>query len=333
MKNLQLRKATIADDGFAYQTRKAAFCEYVEKISVWNEEEQRQLHQQRFTEHDVRVTQLSGIDVGIIAMSRQADCITLYQMFILPEYQDRGIGEKVKMLIIEEASKVKLPIRFQVLNVNNRAFAFYQRLGFKGTGENNSHILMERLSLSIYFRCIFQAPPNQRGDRMMRKIFLLMAAILLLGTVVSSSCTKDEPVHFGIYLADTGELVLSDHDIKAYRQTSSTIDTIGLTKRGIERWNTFQKYTGIPKLDKTLFGRDYVVKLEGEEMYRGKFYSGVSSASYAGVTILDSLFKLDNTHDTINIQFGYAAIFDPTIQDPRDNPAIISFFEKRGLLK
>ena len=140
-------------------------------------------------------------------------------------------------------------------------------------------------------------------------------------------------MHFGIYLADTGELVLSDHDIKAYRQTSSTIDTIGLTKRGIERWNTFQKYTGIPKLDKTLFGRDYVVKLEGEEMYRGKFYSGVSSASYAGVTILDSLFKLDNTHDTINIQFGYAAIFDPTIQDPRDNPAIISFFEKRGLLK
>jgi hypothetical protein len=167
----------------------------------------------------------------------------------------------------------------------------------------------------------------------MRKIFLLMAAILLLSIVVLSSCTKDKTAGFGIYLVDSGELVLSDHDIKAYRQTSSTIDTIELTKRGIERWNTFQTYTGIPKLDKTLFGRDFVVKLEGEEMYRGKFYSGVSSASYAGVIILDSLFKLDNTHDTISIQLGYAAIFDPTILDPRDNPAIISFFEKRGLLK
>ena len=50
------------------------------------------------------------------------------------------------MLLMEEAAKAKLPIRLQVLKVNNRAFKFYERLGFKRTGESETHILMERLS-------------------------------------------------------------------------------------------------------------------------------------------------------------------------------------------
>ena len=144
MKNLRLRKATANDDEFAYQTKKAAFREYVEKTSVWNEDEQRQLHQRRFALHDFRVIQLSDVDVGIIAMNRQPDCIRLHQMFILTEYQDIGIGAAAMMLIIKDAVASKLPIRLQVLKVNNRAFAFYQRLGFKRTGENNNHVLMER---------------------------------------------------------------------------------------------------------------------------------------------------------------------------------------------
>lgn len=146
MKNLQLRKATVDDSEFSYQTKKAALREYLEKTSVWNEDEQRQLHQRRFAAHDFRVIQLSGIDVGIIAMSRQSDCIKFHQMFILQEYQGKGIGDAVMRLIIKDATAFKLPIRLQVLKVNNRAFAFYQRMGFKPTGENDTHNLMEKLS-------------------------------------------------------------------------------------------------------------------------------------------------------------------------------------------
>ena len=146
MKNLQLRKATTDDSEFAYQARKAAFYEYLEKASGWNEADQRQLHQRRFAAHDFRVIQLSGIDVGIIAMSRQSDCIKFHQMFILPEYQGKGIGDAAMRLIIKDATAFRLPIRLQVLKVNNRAFAFYQRMGFEPTGENDTHNLMEKLS-------------------------------------------------------------------------------------------------------------------------------------------------------------------------------------------
>jgi GNAT superfamily N-acetyltransferase len=144
MKNLKLRKATADDSEFAYRTKKAAFREYLEKASGWNEEEQRKLHQRRFAEHDFRIIQLSGVDVGILAMSRQPDCINLHQMFILPEYQGRGIGEAYMKILIKGAAVPQVPIRLQVLKVNPRAFAFYQRMGFKRTGENDDHFLMER---------------------------------------------------------------------------------------------------------------------------------------------------------------------------------------------
>jgi ribosomal protein S18 acetylase RimI-like enzyme len=47
--------------------------------------------------------------------------------------------------IIQEADNIGLPIRLQVLKVNTRAMAFYQRLGFKTTGESDTHFLMEKL--------------------------------------------------------------------------------------------------------------------------------------------------------------------------------------------
>ena len=146
MQNLQLRPATISDSEFAYQTKKAAFREYAEKVWGWDEDEQRKLHQRRFAVHDFRVIQIAGTDIGIMAMERQQNCISLHQLFILPEYQRKGIGEAVMKLIINEAAEAKMAIRLQVLKVNNRAFKFYERLGFKRTGESDTHILMKRLS-------------------------------------------------------------------------------------------------------------------------------------------------------------------------------------------
>ena len=145
MNNLKLRKATTEDSEFAYQTRKSAFREYVDKVGGWDENEQRQLHTRRFATLDFYVMQVSSKNVGILAMARQTDCITVYQMFIPPEYQSKGIGAECIDLIIKEAAVSKLPIRLQVLKVNDRAAAFYQRLGFVKTGENYAHILMERI--------------------------------------------------------------------------------------------------------------------------------------------------------------------------------------------
>jgi GNAT superfamily N-acetyltransferase len=141
MDGLTLRKATPNDSEFAYCAKRAAFREYVEG---WDEAEQRQLHQQRFGAQDFRVVHLAGTDVGIIAVVVTPDCLTVNQLFLLPEHQGKGMGHRCMLLILEEARQLGLPVRLRVLKVNPRVLAFYQRLGFVRTGETATHYLMEK---------------------------------------------------------------------------------------------------------------------------------------------------------------------------------------------
>lgn len=143
--NVNLRKATTDDSEFAYETKKAAFRLYVEMVWGWDEAEQRQMHERRFADQVFQVVQVSGTDIGIMAIVRQPDFIKVNQLFILPHYQGKGIGEICMMKIIGDSKKNNLPIRLRVLKVNQRAASFYHRLGFVDIGENDTHIMMERL--------------------------------------------------------------------------------------------------------------------------------------------------------------------------------------------
>ncbi len=144
MDNLKLRQATPEDNQFAYRVKKAAFKKYVEKVWGWKEDEQRRLHRRRFAAHNFRVIQISGVDVGIVTLVQQPDCLKVNQLFILPEYQNKGIGAACMNLIIQDASALKLPVRLQVLKVNKRAFAFFEKLGFKIVSKIDTHIMMEK---------------------------------------------------------------------------------------------------------------------------------------------------------------------------------------------
>ena len=118
----------------------------MEKVWGWDEDEQRQLHEQRFGAQDFRVINVAGTDVGIMAVVVAPDCVKLNQLSLLPEHQGKGIGRECMLLIMEEACRLGLPVRLRVLKVNPRALAFYQRVGFLRTGETETHVLMERAS-------------------------------------------------------------------------------------------------------------------------------------------------------------------------------------------
>jgi hypothetical protein len=132
--------------------------------------------------------------------------------------------------------------------------------------------------------------------------FLLIIIALTLFSVISPLSCGGKPGDFGIYLADTGENVLSGQDIKAYHSSDSSFE---LNETGIEKWNSFNPYMTAPQLSGTLFKREFIIKIEDREVCRGQFWSGVSSASYSGVVILDALFKLDSTHNKLRIMSGY----------------------------
>ena len=163
-----------------------------------------------------------------------------------------------------------------------------------------------------------------------KKTFLLLVTALILALSSLLACNSGEKIGFGIYLIDSEELVLFEHHVKVYHKDTHTIE---LNEEGKEKWNSYMTEGTVPKLADTLFSRDFVLKIEGEEIYRGKFYSSVSSASYSGVVIMDTLVRLSRVNNAIRIEFGYPWSPSGSEGDPRDSSEVFNFFERRGLLE
>ena len=145
MEELSFRKAYASDSEFVFTVKKAAFREYVEQVWGWDDDYQRELHNRRFDSQDVCIIQFRGTDIGFLATSSTPDTLKVNQLFILPEYQGRGIGSACMTRIVDDASLEQKPVTLQVLKVNPRGIAFYQRLGFAIVGESSTHLQMEKL--------------------------------------------------------------------------------------------------------------------------------------------------------------------------------------------
>ena len=145
MEGLKFRKAQATDSDFVFTVKRAAFREYVEQIWGWDDTYQRELHNRRFASQDIRIIQFHGTDVGFLSTSTKSNTFKVDQLYILPEYQGRGIGAACMRHIIDDANREQKSVTLQVLKINTRATAFYQRLGFTIVDKNATHFQMKRL--------------------------------------------------------------------------------------------------------------------------------------------------------------------------------------------
>ena len=146
MDGMAIRRAEATDVDFTFAVKEAAFREYVDKVWGWNGADQRELHELRLASQDVRIIQYKGIDVGYFSTSSTVDSVRVYQIFILPEYQRKGLGTACMRVIVADAKAQERSVRLQVLKINTRAIAFYERLGFNIVDEDDTHVQMEILT-------------------------------------------------------------------------------------------------------------------------------------------------------------------------------------------
>ena len=144
MEELSIRKAQATDSEFVFAVKKAAFREYVEQIWGWEDTYQRELHNRRFASQNIRIIQFHGTDTGFLSTRKTPDTFKVDQLYILPEHQGKGIGAACMKRIIDDANREQKPVTLQVLKINTRATAFYQRLGFTIVNENATHFQMKR---------------------------------------------------------------------------------------------------------------------------------------------------------------------------------------------
>jgi ribosomal protein S18 acetylase RimI-like enzyme len=142
-----LRPATPADSEFCYQLHKAAMGDYVAAIWGWDEQVQRRWHARAFNPARWQIITTGGTDIGMIDVEHRPREIYLARIELHPDHQGHGTGTRLIGALADEAAHNGQDLVLDVLAVNRRAQALYQRLGMReiarhGNGNGNIKITM-----------------------------------------------------------------------------------------------------------------------------------------------------------------------------------------------
>jgi ribosomal protein S18 acetylase RimI-like enzyme len=145
MTAIGMRPAIAADSEFCYQVHKAAMGDYVTAIWGWDDQAQRDFHTRAFNPDRWQIITADGEDIGMLDVEHRPGEIYLARIELDPRYQGCGIGTRLISALIEEAAQKGQDLVLDVLTVNHRAQALYQRLGLTEVarhGDNNIKITM-----------------------------------------------------------------------------------------------------------------------------------------------------------------------------------------------
>jgi ribosomal protein S18 acetylase RimI-like enzyme len=145
MTRVALRPATPADSEFCFQLHKAAMGDYVTAIWGWDDQVQRDFHARAFNPGRWQIITAGGADIGMLDVEYRPAEIYLARIEIHPDHQGGGIGTRLISALIDEARQKDQDLVLDVLTVNYRAQALYQRLGMTEVarhGDNNIKITM-----------------------------------------------------------------------------------------------------------------------------------------------------------------------------------------------
>jgi GNAT superfamily N-acetyltransferase len=136
---IALRPATPADAEFCYQLHKAAMGDCITAIWGWDEQIQRAFHERAFNPHRWQIITVGQADVGMLDVDYRPGEIYLSRVEIHPGHQGNGIGTRIISGLVDEAERQGQDLVLDVLTVNRRAQALYQRLGMKEVARRGEH--------------------------------------------------------------------------------------------------------------------------------------------------------------------------------------------------
>lgn len=88
------------------------------------------------------VIQVAGRTVGYVQTDIDSNRLYLRNIALHPDAQGQGIGTCLVNRLQQEAEERGIPVNLSVFHTNPRAQDFYKRLGFRRTGQTDTHIEM-----------------------------------------------------------------------------------------------------------------------------------------------------------------------------------------------
>jgi putative hydrolase of the HAD superfamily len=146
MIDFSLIKIIPADEShreFSYQVKKAAEGDYITQLWGWDEKVQRDFHTSDWQQKRPSIILYDDKPIGTIYILETNDYIQIGQFFILPEYQNKGIGSHLLKSILIKADQSGKVVKIAYL-INNPVVSLYKRNGFEDTEVHDVYCHMER---------------------------------------------------------------------------------------------------------------------------------------------------------------------------------------------
>jgi ribosomal protein S18 acetylase RimI-like enzyme len=140
MTSIALRPAAPGDSEFCYRLHQAAMGGYITAIWGWDEQVQRDFHTRAFNPGRWQIITADRADIGMLDVEYRPGEIYLARIEIHPDYQGHGIGTRLISALIAEARRSGQDLVLDVLTVNHRAQALYQRLGMTEVARHSGNI-------------------------------------------------------------------------------------------------------------------------------------------------------------------------------------------------
>ena len=138
---MKYRKAQQTDIDYLLWLRKETMNEHL-IFSGMDVDEENHLRRILYQFDDAQIILFNDQKIGLLKISEFQNRIEIIQIQIEPEFQGKGIGQKIIKSIIEKASEKKLPIKLSVLK-GNKAKKLYESVGFKVIEENDYSFVMK----------------------------------------------------------------------------------------------------------------------------------------------------------------------------------------------
>lgn len=130
--SFRFRPATEADFEALLDLSVRTMRAQLERLGRYDPERRRSVARAAFDTGAIRVIEMDGGMAGCIGVLRHPDHVEINGFFLEPALQGQGLGSAILRGVLAECAG--LPVRLQVLK-RSAAIRFYERLGFRRTGE------------------------------------------------------------------------------------------------------------------------------------------------------------------------------------------------------
>ena len=188
-------------------------------------------------------------------------------------------------------------------------------------------------------RCVARCKKNisktiHKRGRLLNKRngFCPLFLLFLLLSIACENNTLSEisaDSRLSIVLVENNETYFTDSDFEGYMPSSCEML---LNAEGIRKWNSYIPYNSnfsppIP-VPGNHYQKEFVVKIDTTEIYRGVFTSLLSSTIFNSIVITDIIMEKDSSDNRFQIEY-YG---DNHVTDSRNDERVLEFFRLKEKL-